>query len=35
MKTALKGRSFQDIEDMKKNITAELNAFPVVFIHSI
>ena len=35
MKTALKGKSFQDIEDMKKNITAELNAFPVEFIYSI
>jgi hypothetical protein len=25
-KTALKGKRFQDVEDIKKNVTAELNA---------
>jgi hypothetical protein len=26
LKTALKGKSFDDVEDIKKNVTAELNA---------
>jgi hypothetical protein len=29
MKTALKGKKFQDAEDIKKNVTAELNAVPM------
>jgi hypothetical protein len=28
VKTALKG-TFQDVEDIKKNVTAELNTFPL------
>jgi hypothetical protein len=26
VKTAFKGKGFQDVEDIKKNVTAELNA---------
>jgi hypothetical protein len=29
VKTALKGKRFQDAEDIKKNVTAELNALPL------
>jgi hypothetical protein len=29
VKTALKGKRFQDVEDIKKNVTAELNAVPM------
>jgi hypothetical protein len=29
VKTALKGKRFQDVEDIKKNVTAELNAVPL------
>jgi hypothetical protein len=29
VKTALKGKKFQDAEDIKKNVTAELNAVPL------
>jgi hypothetical protein len=29
LKTALKGKRFQDTEDNKKNVTAELNAIPL------
>jgi hypothetical protein len=29
MKTLVKGRFFQDVEDIKKNVTAELNAVPL------
>jgi hypothetical protein len=29
VKTALKGKKFQDVEDIKKNLTAELNAVPL------
>jgi histone-lysine N-methyltransferase SETMAR len=29
MKTVLKGKMFQDVEDIKKNVTAELNAVPL------
>jgi hypothetical protein len=27
--TALKGKRFQDVEDIKKNVMAELNTFPL------
>jgi hypothetical protein len=29
VKTVLKGKRFQDVEDIKKNVTAELNAVPL------
>jgi hypothetical protein len=29
VKTALKGKRFQDVESIKKNVTAELNAVPL------
>jgi hypothetical protein len=29
VKTALKGKRFQDVEDIKINVTAELNAVPL------
>jgi hypothetical protein len=29
MKTALKGKRFQDVEDITKNVTVELNAVPL------
>jgi hypothetical protein len=29
VKTALKGKRFQDVEDIKSNVTAELNAVPL------
>jgi histone-lysine N-methyltransferase SETMAR len=29
VKTALKGKRFQNVEDIKKNVTAELNALPL------
>jgi hypothetical protein len=29
VKTALKGKTFQDVEDIKKDVTAELNAVPL------
>jgi hypothetical protein len=29
VKTALKGNRFQDVEDIKINVTAELNAVPL------
>jgi hypothetical protein len=29
VKTALKGKRFQNVEDIKKNVTAELNAVPL------
>jgi hypothetical protein len=29
VKTAIKGKRFQDVEDIKKNMTAELNAVPL------
>jgi hypothetical protein len=29
VKTVLKGKRFQDVEDIKKNVTAELNAAPL------
>jgi hypothetical protein len=29
VKTALRGETFQGVEDIKKNTTAELNAFPL------
>jgi hypothetical protein len=29
VKTALKGKRFQDVEDIKKNVTAKLNAVPL------
>jgi hypothetical protein len=29
VKTALDGKKFQDVEDIKKNVTAEINAFPL------
>jgi hypothetical protein len=28
VKTSVKGKRFQDVEDIKKNVTAELNAVP-------
>jgi hypothetical protein len=29
VETALKGKRFQDVEDIKKNVTAELNTVPL------
>jgi hypothetical protein len=29
VKTALKGKRFQDVEDIKNSVTAELNALPL------
>jgi hypothetical protein len=29
VKTALKGKRFQDLEDIKKNVTAEVSAVPL------
>jgi hypothetical protein len=29
VKTAFKGKRFQDVEDIKKNVTAELNVIPL------
>jgi hypothetical protein len=29
VKAALKGKRFQDVQDIKKNVTAELNAVPL------
>jgi histone-lysine N-methyltransferase SETMAR len=29
VKTALKGKRFEDVEDIKKNVTAEMNAIPL------
>jgi hypothetical protein len=29
VKTALEGKRFQDVEDIKKNVTVELNAVPL------
>jgi hypothetical protein len=29
VKTVLKGKRFQDVEDIKKNMTTELNAVPL------
>jgi hypothetical protein len=35
VKTALKGKTFQDAEDIKKNVTSELKAVPLeVFAYS-
>jgi hypothetical protein len=29
VKTALKGKTFEDVEDIKKNVMAELNVIPL------